>query len=192
MIVTATQVTLYTDISASAGTITAGGLIQIVQDRINIITNNFFTSDKVYYQGPLTFDTTAQTFKGEEVWGKLGFLAGDDFYLYNSYRNDGYHTIEVASGDTIMISSASTFIAEPTSISILVSLVQWPQSLKYVAAQMVKYDMEDRLEAVPGVKSKTLGPYSVTYGGLSEVKQTFGYPYEIIAALSTYTSARLR
>ena len=192
MIVTATEVTVYTDISASAGTITTSGLIPIVQERINWITNNFFTSYKVYYQGQIDFTASADTLSASTNLEELGFLTGDEFYLYNSYRNDGYYTAETVSEYTITIASSESVIAEqPSGASIMISLVDWPEAIKYIAAQMVKYDYDDRPERTLGVVSETLGPHSIGYGTSGFNKQPFGYPQELIDGLAAYKIVRL-
>jgi hypothetical protein len=192
MIVTATQVTLYTDISATAGTIVSSGLIPIVQDRINMICNNYFTTD-LYFTADMIFATATNSITVATLWDDQGFVAGDEIYIYGSYRNDGYHTIESISGLSVIITSATSVIAEKAGKPILVSVVQWPKTLAYLAAQMIKYDYDDRPNNEAGVKSKTLGPYSVSYVGSGGVdnKTPYGYPLELIDGLSVYTIARL-
>jgi hypothetical protein len=191
-IVTATEVTVFTDISASAGTITSSGLIPIVQERINLITNNYFLTD-MYVQGIFTFNTSANsiTMDGAQFVDE-GFIAGDEIHIYHSYRNDGYHTVSSVTANSVVITSATTMIAEPSGRSILVSVVSWPNAMKYIAAQMVKYDYDDRPKKSFGVTSRTLGPYSESFGGSAGSNPTpFGYPQELIDALSSYTIARL-
>ena len=195
-IVTATEVTVYTDISASAGTITDSGLIPIVQDRINWITNNFFTSDKVYYQGSVDYNASADTITAGSNLEELGFLTGDEFYLYNSYRNDGYYTAETVSEYTITIASSESVIDEqPSGASVLISLVVWPDAIAYIAAQMVKYDYDDRASVNPDASSETLGPHSITYKNGSSTTSSsgkdWGYPSTILNSLIPYTIARL-
>jgi hypothetical protein len=191
-IVTATEVTIYTDISCSAGTTTLTLLIPIVQERINYITNNFFLTD-MYMGGTVTFSATAGTIVAGSNWDDEGFVAGDEIYIYNSYRNDGYKTVGSVSTVTLTVSSSDTIINEPSGRSILVSVVDWPNALKYIAAQLIKYDYDDRPGIEPGVASKTLGPYSVSYRGNSQggYSTPFGYPQELIDSLSVYTIARL-
>jgi hypothetical protein len=182
MIVTATEVTLYTDISASAGTITSSGLIPIVQDRVNSITHNYFDSD-IYIGGTITAGSD---------WDVEGFIAGDEIYVYGSFRNDGYFVVGSVTTTTLTVSSADTIINEPSGRSILVSVVQWPDALKYIAAQLVKYDYDDRGSRSIGVASETLGPYSVSYASQSHVSTPYGYPQELIDGLSAYTRMRVK
>jgi len=189
MICTATDVTVYTDISCSAGTTTLGLLIPIVQERINLITNNYFLTD-MYLQGSVTFDATAGTIVAGSSFADEGFVAGDEIYIYNSYRNDGYKTVGSVTTVTLTLSGSSV-VSEPSGRNVLISVVSWPNALKYIAAQMVKYDYDDRPEIIAGVSSKSLGPYSVSYRGGAVGNTPFGYPQEMIDALSTYTVARL-
>lgn len=190
-IVTATEITVYTDISVSAGTITSSGLIPIVQDRINRITNNYFTSDMVYYNGTVTF-ASAGTITAETDLGDLGFYDDDEFYLYGSFRNDGYYTASSVADEVITIASTESVIVEPSGASVFIGLVEWPDSIKYIAAQMVKYDYDDRQNMIPGVKSESLGPHSISYGDSTSVNSNpYGYPQSIIDSLSAYFTVRL-
>jgi hypothetical protein len=191
-IVTATEVTIFTDISVSAGTIIASGIIPIVQERINLITNNYFTTD-MQIQGYVVFNSTAKTVVSGGDFEDEGFIAGDEIHIYNSYRNDGYKLVDSVLTDTITMASSETVYSEPSGRTVLVSVVQWPNALKYIAAQMVKYDYDDRPKKAFGVTSRTLGPFSEHFGTSSGGQNTtpFGYPQELIDALSAYTIARL-
>ena len=188
---TATEVTLYTDISATAAAIDDAGLIPIVTERINFITNNYFISDKIYYQGTFTSVPASDTITCESNLHDLGFYSGDEFYLYNTYRNDGYYTAETVSAETIVISSAQSIVEEPSGASALFSLVQWPAALKYIAAQMIKYDYDDRKAITAGMQAESLGPYSYRKAE-TNASQPYGYPKEIIESLAQFTAARLR
>ena len=189
-IVTATQVTTYTDISATAGTITTSGLIPIVQDRINDYCYNWFLSDGINLQCAMTFTAATGDIvaSGGNSFVTAGFADDDEFYVYGSYRNDGYYTISSVETSTISIASSESVVAELSGASILVSLVRWPDALKYSAAQMVKFDYDDRPTRVGGLASQSLGPrsesYAVDTGG-------YGYPKEILGMLNQYRIARV-
>ena len=187
-VVTATQVAAFTDISTGATAIDATGLIPIVQERINLITNNYFTTDMTL-QGYFTFASASNSITSGGNFEDEGFLANDEIYIYNSYRNDGYKTISSVSAESIILSSVDTVIAEPSGRSVYIAVVDWPSSLAYIAAQMVKYDYDDRPAQEANVKSKSLGPYSVTYG--QNGSTPFGYPEELIEGLAPFTIARL-
>lgn len=188
---TATDITVFTDISASAGTITASGLIPIVQDRIRTICNNPFITD-MYVQDGMTFSSTNGTIVASSVnFETEGFIAGDEIYIYNSYRNDGYKVLSSASSLTLTVASGYSVVAEPSARSILISVVKWPDALKFIAAQMVKYDYDDRPQKTIGANSVTLGPYSVSYAASSITSNPYGYPQEMVDALAAYTLVKV-
>jgi len=190
-IVTATQVAAFTNISTGVTAISASGLIPIVQERINLITNNYFVTG-MYLQGTVVFDATAGTITSPNSFADEGFAVADEVYIYNSYRNDGYKTVSAVS--TVTLTMTDVLIAEPSARSILISVVQWPAAIAYTAAQMVKYDYDDRKKQTSGVKSHTLGPFSETFGnGINTGKTAtpFGYPQDLIDGLTPYCIARL-
>ena len=186
-IVTATQVTVYSDISASAATITASGLIPVVQERINWICNNYFTTD-LYVRTAVAFDSAAKTITATGVnFETEGFIDDDEIYIYRSYRNDGYYTVSDVSASVLTVLEDVT--PEKSGRSVLLSVVLWPADLKYTAAQMVAYDYDKRAERTAGVSSVRLGPWSESYAepGSGE----FGYPADILAPLYDHRIARL-
>ena len=191
MVCTATDVTVYTDISASAGTIVSSGLIAIVQDRIRTICNNPFVTD-MYVQAGMTFNATSGTITANGGDFEVdGFTAGDEIYIYNSYRNDGYKVLSTASALTLTVASGYSVVSEPSGRSILISVTKWPDALKFISAQMVKYDYDDRPQKTIGANSVTLGPYSVSYSANSITNNPYGYPQEMIDSLSAYTLAKV-
>jgi len=179
-VVTADQVVLYTNITASAGTITSSGLIDVVQDRIGIICNQRFTTD-IYQTSTFTFNATARTIVSNNDWATDGFAAGDEIYVLGSYRNDGYYDVLSVSDETLTLATGESVVDELSGRSILVSMVRWPVAVSYIAAQMVAYDYDER-DKRDGVRSRSLGPWSETYSGVL----TFGYPDGIIEQLSSY------
>ena len=187
--VTATQVTVYTDISVSAATITTSGFIPIVQDRITDYCYNWFVSKDINFQGTLTFTATDSIAAGTgNNWVSFGFADGDEVYLYGSRRNDGYYDVTSVTTVIMTVDSTNTVVDELSGASILVSLVEWPGSLAYAAAQMVKYDYDDRKTRAAGLTSQSLGPRSESYAAETGV---FGYPLEILGILDQYRVARL-
>jgi hypothetical protein len=188
-LITATQVTIYSNISASAATIASSGLIPVVQERVNWITNNYYTTD-LYVRGAVTFDAAAATITmSGTTWEGNGFAAGDEIYVYHSYRNDGYHTVSSISTSILTITSATSVVAELSGRSVLISVVQWPRDLLTTAARMIAYDYDTRPERAPGVQSVRLGPWGETYKG--EASGEFGYPEDILAPLYSHRIVRL-
>jgi hypothetical protein len=184
--ITATEVTIYSNISASAATITASGLIPIVQERIIQICNNDFATDLMVI-ADCTFNATAATItlKAND-WDEFGFADGDEIVIVNSYRNDGYYTVSGFVDETATV-SVGTVKDELSGRSIIFAVVKWPLAVKRAAAQMVAYDYDTRPERTPGSKGFTLGPYSETYsdGGTDKGLGIFGYPQEILGMLPT-------
>jgi len=188
-IITATQVTIYSNISASAATITSSGLISVVQERINWICNNYWTTD-LYVRGAVTFAATAATITmSGTTWAANGFAAGDEIYVYHSYRNDGYYTVSSLSTSVLTITSATSVVAELSGLSVLISVVQWPRDLLQTAARMVAYDYDTRPGRSPGVQSVRLGPWGETYA--KEANGEFGYPEDILSPLYSHRIVRL-
>ena len=182
-IVTASEVVNYTDINASAPTIVASGLIPIVQERVVDICFDTFTNEDISLQQQMTFAAAGRTIvsaTGSTAWLSLGFAAGDEVYVYNSYRNDGYYAVLSVSSTTMTLAVGESVVAELSGASILVSLVRWPKALKYTAAQMVKYDHDDRPTRAAGMTSQSLGPRSESY---ATDTGAFGYPADLIDAL---------
>jgi hypothetical protein len=186
-ILTATDCTVFSNISASAATITTSGLIPIVQARITWMTNNYFVSD-LHVRDSLTFNATARTVTASITWSDYNFLAGDDVYIYHSYRNDGYQTISSVSTSVMTLITGATVIDELSGRSILVSVVDWPNELKQVAALMVAYDYDSRPKRTPGVTSRGLGPWRESYSASTDVS---GYPPELVDMLTPFRMVRL-
>ena len=188
-IITATEVTVYSNISASAATITAKGLIPLVQERILWICNNTFATD-LDFQTSVTFDGSARTIttvSGDD-WASRGFAAADEINVYHSYRNDGIYTVQSVSTSVMTLASGSTVTDELSGRSILFSVVRWPVDLKQTAALMVEYDYDKRKKRTPGVRSRSLGPLSESF---SESVGAFGYPEEILEPLYDHRIVRL-
>jgi hypothetical protein len=186
-ILTATQVTLFTNISASVTSIIASGLIDVVQDRVTTYCNNYFTSD-LYVRGFVTFDGTARTISASSSFETAGFAAGDEIYIYRSYRNDGYHDVLSVSGETLTLATGETVVAELSGRSVLISVVQWPSDIVYAAAQMVAYDYDVRPKRAAGVSSRSLGPWSESYEGGGS--GAFGYPADLLGPLNDHKIVR--
>ena len=180
-VITATEVTVYSNISASAATITSSGLIPIVQERINLICNSYFVTD-LSCTALCTFNATARTITlSSNTWAQYGFSDGDEIYIHHSYRNDGYFTVNSFVSTVATLATGSTVVDEMSSRTVLFSVTKWPLQVKRAAALMVAFDYDTRPGMTPGVASYSLGPLSETYttGGMGQ----FGYPQDIIASL---------
>jgi hypothetical protein len=188
-ILTATEVTVYSNISASAATITTSGLIQVVQERVCMLTNNYFLTD-LDVQDSVTFNATARTIVADTAdYNAYNFLAADDIMVYGSYRNDGVFTLASVSTSTLTVISGQTVVDELSGASVLVSVVKWPVPVKQAAALMIAYDYDARPKKSANIKSHSLGPFSETF--TSGEEDQYGYPRSITDALTPYRIARL-
>jgi hypothetical protein len=183
-VVTATQITTFTDISATTPeAITASGLIPIVQDRIVTICNRAFGTG-LERQTTVTFNATAGTITSSSSdWAGDGFAAGDEIWVSNSYRNNGFYNVSSITGSVLTVLSTESVVDELSGRSVYFTVVDWPDELAYVAAWMVKFDYDDRKSRTAGVTARSLGPFSESY---SDVGLTYGYPPEIIEQLNHY------
>lgn len=194
MIVSATQVTLWTSITASVNTILSKNYIDIVQERIFLITNNYFTSDDLSLEATVLFNATTRsiTLDGNAYWENYGFQTGDDFLIYRSWRNDGVYTINSLSNDTLVVISSQSVINERfnnnNGSTIYFSVIKWPKDIQSIACEMIYFDSEIRPEVSANVKSNSFGPFSETY---TIDTDNYGYPKNIIDKLDKYCLARL-
>lgn len=181
-ILTATEVTIYSNISASAATVAASGLIPLVQERIMQILNNEFATD-IMVVASATFTAGTITLDAND-WSEFGFADGDEIIVKQSYRNDGYYEISSFVGSTATLATGYTTIGELSGRTIIFSMAKWPLQVKRAAALMVAYDYDTRPKVTPGVKSFSLGPFSESYAddkGLG----AFGYPQDLLGNLPT-------
>lgn len=188
MVVTATEVTVFTNINASAVTILNSGLIPIVQERISMMTNNYFATE-LFFEDRVTFNAAARSITtGSASFDEYNFLAGDDMVIYRSYRNDGIYSVLSVSGKTVILTSACSVVDELSGPSIYMAVVKWPQAVKYAAAQMVAYDHDTRPSVSQNITSRSLGPLSESYTNSTD---EWGYPKSIMEMLVPYRIARL-
>jgi len=185
-ILTATELTIYSSISATVGTIVTKKLVEEIQDIVVMKTNNYFCLD-LDLQDTMTFYASNNTIVANNSFADQNFVAGDDVFIYGSYRNDGYHIVSAVDTTTLTITSASSMVDELSGRSILISVVKWPLGIKKIAARMAAYDYDDRPNT-KGIKSRTLGPFTESYSG--ESFDSDGYPISIVSGLDDYSIIR--
>lgn len=193
MICSATQVTLFTSITASVATILSKEMIDIVQERIQLITNNYFTSEVVAVCDTADFNATNRTIILDgNKWEEFGFKANDDMLIYQSLRNDKVVTISSISDYTVTLTSACSVVDESYSSNdgplIYFFLVNWPMDIQHIACDMIYFDNDIRGKVAPNIRSRSLGPLSESY---TVDDDRFGYPTSILRKLEKYTRARL-
>ena len=180
-------------ITASSATILARKWIESVEQRLTLITNNYFTSDIMQLNCTATFNQTAGTIViDQNTWSEFGFKDNDNILIYKSLRNDGYLQVATFVTNTATIASAYTVYDEAYNLNlgniIYFGVVRWTTDIKSIAAEMVYYDAELRSKRTPGIRSRSLGPLSESYSGDTG---TYGYPVEILEKLDPYRIARL-
>ena len=190
MLLTPTQISAYCSIS---GTVTQVYIDAVVRN-INLITNNFFVSDLCISTDATFAGTSGGTITIGSNWVDFGFADGDEIFISNSYRNDGYKTVSTVSGSVMTLSTTSSVIAELSGRSIYFSVIQWPEGLKSIAANMVAYDVDDRDKVAANVTGHSLGPFSEQFGGGNQSGDSnpFGYPAKLTAPLNAFRLASLR
>jgi hypothetical protein len=192
VLISATEVSIFSSISCSAQTILDKKLIETIEFRLPTILNNYFTSDGVQIQVTAKFNPTANTIAiDQNSWDIFGFKNGDPIYVYSSYRNDGYKLINTFSSNIAYVNTAYSVIDEsfPTNLGrvITFALVYIPLDVKMVIAEMIAYDYDVRPRRTAGIKSRSLGPLSETY---TIDNDNFGYPLEILNKLERYKLVR--
>jgi hypothetical protein len=151
--------------------------------------NNYFTTD-LDVTDTMTFNASARTIvAGANSFDEKNFLANDDIFVYHSYRNDGYYTVESVADKTLTLASGSSVVNELSARSIIISVVKWPLEVKVVAAKMCAYDYDARDKVSGNIKSRSLGPLSETY--TDGEKDEFGYPKKITETLTQYRIGRM-
>jgi len=186
-IITKSDLEAYSGLTATSAS-AAASLIPVIQERITMMTNNQFLTD-LHLQDEVTFANRARTIVAGGSYAGKGFAADDDIYVYGSYRNDGYYTVQSVATVTLTLTSAKSVVAELSGRSVLISVVRWPEAVKQTAALMVEYDYTTRPKLAGNIKSHSLGPFSETF--TSGEEDQYGYPRKITDALTPYRIARV-
>lgn len=113
-----------------------------------------------------------------ENFASVGFAAGQDVFIRDSYRNDGYFEVSAVSTSTMTIAStiASTgtiaFADEATGASVYIAVVDWPQGIKPLVASLIQFDFQER----GSWKESETGGFGV-----------YGYPKRLLKDFLNYT-----
>jgi hypothetical protein len=180
-IVTLAEVKTYCNIADDDSNTAISSLISVVTERLRTLCNNPFTiqelRESVYTrfsrrsgdyvrfdrnedmyvipQVSATFDASSKTVIATgENFASAGFAAGQDIFVYGSYRNDGYYEVASVSTSTLTILSAYSFSAaaagthefydEATGANIYFAVVSWPKDIKPLVASLIQYDIQER------------------------------------------------
>jgi hypothetical protein len=194
MIATRTEIKNILGITAATYDSAIDTLIPYVQDDIVEHLHNLFPDKNTRYNSgnfimvnnstspDQITDTTNQRFSIE------GFAAGMDIAVEGTYRNRGIYAIDVATSETLTLSSEDSLLTEKSTDeyggnNIRITRCDWPKGLKLYVAQIIWENISRALNK--GIKSKSLGPSSITYESI----EMGGYSSHIIKGLAKYRKA---
>lgn len=180
------DISTYTSITGTATQLQIDSVVRA----INLITNNYFVSDLCISTDADFAGGSGGTITIGSNWVDFGFANSDEIFVSGSYRNDGYKTVSTVTTSVMTLVTTSTVIAELSGRTIYFSVVQWPEALKPIAAQMIAFDVDIRPNQDANVKSKTLGPWSETYE--TGMDQANNYPQSMVNALYAFRIASIR
>ncbi len=161
-------------------------LLPSLPEKVFTICNNPFPANKfdtdLYVisrsQGVFVASTATVTVLGQNFETDK-FAAAQDLFIVDSYRNDGFYTIDSVSSSTLTIASAITatgaFNEEASGASITFAVVQYPPGIKPLAASLVQFDYQER------------GTWKEADGALIGV---YGYPRALLRDFAWYTRPR--
>jgi len=172
-------------------------LIPYVQDKVITITNNKFKQPRVYLRTSeiifasadnptITIDDPAFDFDD------IGFKNGDDICIEGTMKNDGIYQISTVGTDSLTLTvDASGVIRDEDAVNdfsytytdVVVSLVVFPRAIKPAVANMIRYDMLERVNRT-GVSSETIGNYSVSYARAAQLG--YDYPDDVVGGLDPW------
>jgi len=110
------------------------------------------------------------------------FKAGDSVKIYNSLDNEGTFTIKTVAAASIVFEDINTIVDEAAGQNILMVRVKYPTELKHVAAKMLKFAINTKIDM--GLKSENIDDYSYQNWGANEYRG--GYPSAIMDGLKNH------
>lgn len=111
------------------------------------------------------------------------FEAGDTVQISESRYNEGLYTVKEVTDSTFTVVEKTI-----DERGVLVTKVEYPADVKMGAANMLKWDLENRDKV--GIQSETLSRHSVTYFDMSGDNSALGYPSSLCGFLTPYKKAR--
>lgn len=153
--------------------------IPVVTDNIISHCNNHFLNPHFNY-----FLSSNIVFNSNQIQltniGTNDLVAGDYIRCYGSLKNNNTFLIGSVTTNYLTIdSNFNTVKDEDLNKSVLITLCNYPQSLKMIFSQMIAYKLENYK---PGIISKQIDDYSYTL----EKDLIAGYPKSIMSELSNF------
>lgn len=163
--------------------------------RVCAIANNYFKSKQAYVNGSdFLFSASSAVIRttGEDFIDDGHFQAGDDIYVKGTLRNDGFYVISTVTTTVITIDTSSEYsvvsitdedIDDEDLDDVYIWFVRFPRELKPIVANMIRYDMLERLSK-KGISQERIGNYSVSYQRAADIG--YNYPDDVIGGLDQF------
>lgn len=165
---------------------------QIQDDLMEYLNYPFLDKQTKYDSGSLKFLSSGPYITdSNQRLSSEGFTTDMDIYVDRTRRNWGIYSITSLTDSVITLSSNDSIIAEQSSkeygaVSPRLTRIKWPTSIKPLVAQIIWFNIDRAKNS--NVKSKSLGPSSVTYANLN----SGAYPDHIYRGLKKYRLAKMR
>jgi hypothetical protein len=150
-------------------------ILSVIDDRITVITRNHFINLLFDFieSSSISFSTVDNSINMTDIH-TYDLAVGDTIRIYDSLKNNKMFTIASITTDKLIVSE--TVKNESAEQYVKIALLDFPESLKQVVADIVRYRVEKQNIAV---KTEKIDDYSITY--------TAGeFPDQIMKALYNY------
>lgn len=186
MILTLAETKSYLNISDSSLDADITRLIPIVQKQVVSLTFNDFESDYAVDIFSIDDDTVTITVQTANL-----IEAADDVFIERTFLNNGHWAVASVSSNILTITNIKD---EPMYGTSKLTLVQWPDHLKYIASQIVLWHTKTEADSgeeadIEGVlSSESLGDYRASYvDDKNSAGGTYNYPAWVAKDLQNYT-----
>lgn len=168
----------------------AAYLPMCIQEFFDLTNNYFFNYAVRIANAGIVASSSDRTLIIEGTnFSTYSFQSGDEIYVNNSARNDGFYTAQTVSSATITVASSSVSVATYTlrnestnEKSWTITKIDVPANIKFLLSQMIKYKIDNPM-GVP--VSESLGDYSVNFGN-----NQFGYSQGIEQLIMKYCTVK--
>ena len=171
--------------------------IPIVTRDVCSYLNNYFEDDATEYLignfkiYAANTDSYAQIHDTYQAYFERYGLGDDmDIYISGSPRNSGIYTISSGTSEVLKLSSGDSLLQEYSTdmysgVTLKINRIKWPAELKPIIAYIIWQNISRAKDQ--NIKSKSLGPSSVTY----ETLDGGNYPPSIYGGLKKFKKHRL-
>jgi len=147
--------------------------------------NNPFTNPNLYYSSDSLSFSGKTISDSDSALVTEGFVADMDIYIINSQSNNGHYIIDTITAGALTVLDSIFTIEAAGSASPLIYQVQFPDGLKSIVSNMIRWQMNQQMNQ--NIESEKVGNYSISY--LAPTDSTGSYPDSIMKSLSQYRRA---